>query len=128
MFQRKSRRFRRHSNDRGHSLRRNGHAKTGLRSNNFLNSQTRNNFRPAQSPEKLLEKYNALAKAAMSSGDKTLCENFLQHADHFARIIEDKNKNKEQNKVSVINKSPADDKHSSKNSDIKQEDITKNKE
>ena len=38
---------------------------------------------PAQSPEKLFEKYNALAKEALSSGDKILSENYLQHADHF---------------------------------------------
>ena len=38
MFQRKSRRFRRHSSDRGHSLHGNGHVKTRLRSNNFSNN------------------------------------------------------------------------------------------
>ena len=63
----------------------------------------------------------------MTSGDVTSCENFLQHADHFARIIEDKNKSKDQNKVNVINKSIADDKHPIENSDIVQKDETKNK-
>ena len=32
----------------------------------------------------------------MSAGDKTLSENYLQPADNFMRIIEDKNKNKNQ--------------------------------
>ena len=54
------------------------------------------------SAEKLFEKYNSLAKEAMSSGDKTLAENYLQHADHFQRIIEDKNKNRNQNRFNVI--------------------------
>ena len=35
-------------------------------------------------------------KEAMSSGDKTLSENYLQHADHFMRIIDDKNRNRMQ--------------------------------
>ena len=40
----------------------------------------------------------------MSSGDKTLSENYLQHADHFMRIIEDKNKNQNQIKLQVVDK------------------------
>ena len=128
MFQRKPRKFRRHINGRGHLSHENGHAQTRLRSNSFSNSQTRNNFRPTQSAEKLLEKYNSLAKEAMSLGDKTLCENYLQHADHFMRIIEDKSKSRDQSTVNVINKSTVDDKRPSENSEIKQEDVTKNKE
>ena len=98
------------------------------RSNSFSNDQTRNNFRPTQNAEKLLEKYNSLAKEAMSLGDKTLCENYLQHADHFMRVVEDKSKNKDQSKANVINKSSLDDKRPSENSEIKQEDVTKNQE
>ena len=94
MFQRKSRRFRHRSNSRGHQSRRNGHTQTLLRSNSFSNGQGRNNHRPQQSVEKLYEKYTTLAKEAMSSGDETSRENYLQHAEHFMRIIEEKNKNK----------------------------------
>ena len=36
---------------------------------------------------KLIEKYNNLAREALSSGDKILSENYLQHADHFSRIL-----------------------------------------
>ena len=128
MFQRKPRRFRRHRNGRGPLSHGNGSMQSRLRSNSFSNSQTRNNFRPTQSAEKLFEKYNTLAKEAMSSGNETLCENYLQHADHFMRIVEDKSKNKDQSKANVINKSTVDDKRTSENSDIKQEDVTKNQE
>ena len=128
MFQRKPRRFRRHRNGRGPLSHGNGSMQSRLRSNSFSNSQTRNNFRTTQSAEKLLEKYNALAKEAMSSGDKTLGENYLQHADHFMRIIEDKNKNREQSKINIIDKSTAEAKRPSENSETKQEDATKNKE
>ena len=128
MFQRKQRRFRHRSNDRDRSPRENGYMQVRSRSNSFSNNQTRNNFRPTQSAEKLLEKYNSLAKEAMSLGDKTLCENYLQHADHFMRVVEDKSKNKDQSKANVINKSTVDDKRPSENSEIKQEDVTKNQE
>lgn len=35
---------------------------------------------------KLIEKYNNLAREALSNGDKILSENYFQHADHFTRI------------------------------------------
>ena len=38
---------------------------------------------------KLIEKYNDLAREASSSGDKILSENYLQHADHFTRVLND---------------------------------------
>ena len=128
MFQGKSRRFRRRSNGRGRLSGRNGQTPTILRFNSFSNGQTRNKFRPPQSAEKLFEKYNTLAKEAMSSGDKTSYENYLQHADHFSRIIEDKNKNRVQSKDNITDKSIVDNKHQSENSDTKQAEVTKNKE
>ena len=39
---------------------------------------------------KLIEKYNDLAREALSNGDKILSENYLQHADHFMRILNEK--------------------------------------
>ena len=36
---------------------------------------------------KLIEKYNDLAREALSNGDKILSENYFQHADHFMRIL-----------------------------------------
>ena len=33
------------------------------------------------------EKYMALAKDAASAGDRSLAENYLQHAEHYQRII-----------------------------------------
>ena len=128
MFQRNRRGFRHRSDGRSRSSQENGYMQARSRSNSFSNNQTRNNFRPTQSAEKLLEKYNTLAKEAMSLGDKTLCENYLQHADHFMRIIEDKSKSRDQSTVNVTNKSTVDDKRPSENSEIKQEDVTKNQE
>ena len=99
MYQNRPRRFRRHSN--GRNLPRDNGGIARLRPNSFSNSQTRNHFRPPQSAEKLFEKYNTLAKEALTSGDKTLSENYFQHADHFMRIIADKNSIQTQTRVQV---------------------------
>ena len=75
------------SNDRGFRKRNlNGH-----KSQNDFNSNSefrhRNPGRNNQNAAKLIEKYNNLAREASSSGDKILSENYLQHADHFSRIL-----------------------------------------
>jgi len=122
MFQRKPRRFRRRTNGRSNMIGNDG-GKPRLGSNSFQNGQTRNNFRQSLSPEKLFEKYTSLAKEAMSSGDKTLSENYLQHADHFMRIIEDRNRirnqSQSQSKVEVADNSNENQK---KLSDINKKD------
>ena len=94
MFQRRQKRFgRNRSHDRRHQLRGGADGQLRTRSHSFSNGHTRNKFRPALSAEKLLEKYKNLAKEALSFGDKTLHENFLQHVDHFTRVVDDKNRN-----------------------------------
>ena len=120
MFQRKARRFRHRPNNRAGFLHGNGNEKARSRSNTFSNGQIRNKFRATLSAEKLFEKYNTLAKEAMSSGDKTLSENYFQHADHFVRIIENKNINQKQNRVQVDNKLVVRDKHLPENSGVDQ--------
>ena len=59
---------------------------------------------------KLIEKYNNLAREALSSGDKILSENYFQHADHFTRILSEQENNKKvklsetsDNRVDVVN-------------------------
>ena len=47
----------------------------------------RNPGRNNQNAAKLIDKYNNLAREALSSGDKILSENYFQHADHFSRIL-----------------------------------------
>tara|TARA_B100002051_G_scaffold254562_1_gene269451 strand:- start:40 stop:426 length:387 start_codon:yes stop_codon:yes gene_type:complete len=103
MYQRRPKRFRRRSNGRNHSSRMNG-GKDNLRVNLFPSDKHRNNnFRSSHNVEKMFEKYTALAKEALSSGDKTLHENYLQHADHFMRLITDKKKSQASNQVNSSN-------------------------
>ena len=43
--------------------------------------------------QKLILKYNDLAREALSNGDKILSENYFQYADHFLRVsLEQKEK------------------------------------
>ena len=90
----------------------------------------RNPGRNNQNAAKLVEKYNNLAREALSSGDKILSENYLQHADHFSRILSiqeitkssaDKNNVIEQNFVSN-SKNSAEEKENISNSDIIESD------
>ena len=127
MFQRKTRRFRHHQNERSNFSRGNGNNQARLRSNSFSNGHTRNKFRPTLSAEKLFEKYKDLAKEAMSSGDNTLSENYLQHADHFMRIIEDKNRSQNQRKPDLIHKPTVDNKNLSQKNDINLDRVPGNK-
>ena len=57
---------------------------------NFSNNTTFQRKAPGRNnhnASKLIEKYNNLAREALSSGDKILSENYFQHADHFTRIL-----------------------------------------
>ena len=105
---------------------RNGGGQNQTRSNPFSNTQPRNNFRTFQSAEKLFEKYTSLAKEAMSTGDKTLSENYLQHADHFMRVIEDKNKNRIKNKTNTALEEVKEEKTQAINNDLSKEKEIKN--
>ena len=65
----------------------------GKFSNNFSNSdnfQRKSPGRNNHNAPKLIEKYNNLAREALSSGDKILSENYFQHADHFTRILNER--------------------------------------
>ena len=128
MYQRRPKKFRHRSNGRNQMLRGGSNSTNRLRSNSFSNGQPRNSFRQTLSAEKLFEKYSTLAKEALSSGDKTLSENYFQHADHFMRIIEDKNRNRNQIKNNVILKPTVDEKQTSENIDTNQDSSDKSKE
>ena len=104
-----NRRFRFRNNDRNYK--RNG---VGKKFNSDFSSpssfQRKAPGRNNHNAPKLIEKYNDLAREALSNGDKILSENYFQHADHFMRILgeQDNNKsskvsdNKIQNEISVL--------------------------
>jgi len=49
---------------------------------------------------KLIEKYTSLAREAPLVGDKILSENYFQHAEHFIRILGEKDNLLNKNKIS----------------------------
>ena len=60
---------------------------------NFSNSDNFKRKAPGRNNHnapKLIEKYNDLAREALSTGDKILSENYLQHADHFTRVLNER--------------------------------------
>ena len=63
--------------------------KYGSNFSNNENFQRKSPGRNNHNAPKLIEKYNNLAREALSSGDKILSENYFQHADHFTRILND---------------------------------------
>ena len=101
---------------------------------NFTNNENFQRKAPGRNnhnASKLIEKYNNLAREALSSGDKILSENYFQHADHFTRILyeqenykksiyplntdenkdpTDTNKINEQNEKEIVNNKAAENK------------------
>tara|TARA_B100000029_G_scaffold66592_1_gene59494 strand:- start:1609 stop:1974 length:366 start_codon:yes stop_codon:yes gene_type:complete len=120
--------FRRRSNGRGFRHQSNNNDKTRLIHNSFLNNLGKNNFKPNQSAEKLLERYKNLAKEALSSGDRILSENYLQHVDHYERIVTYKNSNQNEIKTKDVSTTKETDNNLSNNSEINKNHISKIKE
>ena len=72
--------------DRGFRRNGNGHKSNGD-FNNVSAFKRRHPGKNNQNAAKLVEKYNDLAREALSNGDKILSENYLQHSEHFSRIL-----------------------------------------
>ncbi len=93
------------SNNKG--FRRNGSQNFRTGDNNTVsNSFQRKSFnRNGFNAEKLLEKYKNLAIEASSNGDKILSESYYQYADHFLRVIENRNLIQNNSKLDLNNSS-----------------------
>ena len=87
--------FRNNNNGRRNNFRRNDrNFKSSTDRSKFTSNFTNNDKFQRKAPgrnnhnaSKLIEKYNNLAREALSGGDKILSENYFQHADHFTRIL-----------------------------------------
>ena len=88
---------------------------------NFSNNENFKRKAPGRNNHnapKLIEKYNDLAREASSNGDKILSENYLQHADHFTRVLNEResirkdrfadNKSEVNTNFPIENKTPGD--------------------
>ena len=112
--------FRNNNNGRRNNFRRSDrNFKTnGDRSKFTSNFSSNENFqrkipgRNNHNAPKLIEKYNNLAREALSGGDKILSENYFQHADHFTRILKEQESIK---KIKFSQKNNLDEKESQDN-------------
>ena len=112
--------FRNNNNNRRNNFRRNDRnfKLNGARpkyGSNFSNNDSFQRKIPGRNnhnASKLIEKYNNLAREALSSGDKILSENYFQHADHFTRILNEQEgfkkmryseNSKDENKTDQVN-------------------------
>ena len=102
------------NNNRRNTFRRNNrnfksNGDTAKFGSNFSNNENFKRKAPGRNNHnapKLIEKYNDLAREALSNGDKILSENYLQHADHFTRILNEresfrKEKNSENTDIKI---------------------------
>ena len=64
---------------------------------NTDNFRRKNPGKNNHNASRLVEKYNDLAREALSKGDKILSENYFQHAEHFTRIVNDRVKSSDDN-------------------------------
>ena len=121
--------FRNNNNGRRNSFRRNdrNYKSSGDRNkfnNNFSNNETFQRKVPGRNnhnASKLIDKYNNLAREALSSGDKILSENYFQHADHFTRIL---NEREIQKKTSFLEKTSVDINNSTDNKEKKIKELS----
>ena len=117
----------RNNNNRRHNFRRNDRnfksngdrPKFGSNFSNNENFKRKVPGRNNHNAPKLIEKYNDLAREASSNGDKILSENYLQHADHFTRVL---------NERESIRKERTSDNKIQNNSNFTEENKTSNEE
>ena len=123
----------RNNNGRRGSFRRNDRSfKSNGERNKFNSSFSTNETFQRKSPgrnnhnaSKLIEKYNNLAREALSTGDKILSENYLQHADHFTRVMSEKEIQRKSYNKSSLEETNSSEKKSDNLNDKKSESSEK---
>ena len=84
--------------------RRNGSSNTSSFNNGNINFSRNGSMNNSHNVERTMQKFQQLAKDAQSNGDPVLAQNYLQHADHCLRrlneLIEKKDSYVDKNKMS----------------------------
>ena len=82
----------------------NSNNSNSLNKNGNMNFNRNGSMNNIHNVEKTMQKYQQLAKDAQSNGDPVLAQNYLQHADHYLRrlneLIEKKESYVDKNKIS----------------------------
>mgnify|MGYP001418799404 CR=1 FL=1 len=90
------------------------------------NFQRKSPGRNNHNASKLIEKYSNLAREALSNGDKILSENYFQHAEHFIRVLEEKENSLNKNQILKDSK-PNIEKNDQEKADENQNNLESNK-
>ena len=93
---------------------------------NGSNFQRKNHGRNNHNASKLIEKYSNLAREALSNGDKILSENYFQHAEHFIRVLEEKENFLNKNQILKDSK-PNIERNNQEKADENQNNLENNK-
>ena len=72
---------------RGRNRKPGGNQGNSANPNRSWDSQGPENIKVRGNAQTVYERYQQLARDATSSGDRVLAENYLQHAEHYNRII-----------------------------------------
>ena len=105
--------------------------------NNFSNNdnfQRKISGRNNHNASKLIDKYNNLAREALSTGDKILSESYFQHADHFTRVLNEReiqkkmfdNKSSKEDEKNFLKKVDKHDENTSQNKEIENTKVDQN--
>ena len=105
--------------DRGFRRNGNGHKPNGDY-NNGSSFKRRYPGKNNQNAAKLVEKYNDLAREALSNGDKILSENYLQHSEHFSRILISQENSRNQNENTSDTNTGNQVKHETENKEVEE--------
>ena len=73
----------------------NSSSSANFNSNGNINFKRNGSMNNIYNVEKTMLKFNQLAKDAQSNGDPVLAQNYLQHADHYLRRLNELNDKKE---------------------------------
>ena len=98
-------------------------------SSNFSNGDSFKRKSPGRNNHnapKLIEKYNDLAREALSNGDKILSENYLQHADHFTRILNERESYKRERNLEKSEENGLNNNELTENNDISEKNLSDN--
>ncbi len=93
---------------------------------NGSNFQRKNHGRNNHNASKLIEKYSNLAREALSNGDKILSENYFQHAEHFIRVLVEKENSLNKNQILKDSK-PNIERNNQEKADENQNNLESNK-
>ena len=93
---------------------------TNFNSNGNMNFNRNGSMTNPHNVEKTMQKFLQLAKDAQSNGDPVLAQNYLQHADHYLRRLNELSDRKEtfEDKTKITEKTVTGDKVQKKLSQV----------